>query len=382
MWGIVKLELKNFFKDKKNYVPIIILLFIIGIFVFKNMEYEKDNKHLYSRRLENMFIDIEHEYENKIKMGISQDMPLMKNLETQGKLTNNLRRAINKRDSKKYLESSIAWCKHNISMIDKGEIYSHMKDKTYYEVRMKQNEFLLKNDIEPMDDGCYMSGFNFLRLIGSNVVFVIILALLAYIGSSAYASEAQYKTYKLLYTQSVKKSSIFMGKLLGKFIISVTAVALTLSISTVVLGIVKGFGTLNYPIPYISQGSIVIITLGHYLAKQVLLLLGVILFVNLLGIIISMFIGNVTSSLITTMVVIGLGYLLCSIDSMASFTKYLPFSALQPLKILGGVAIENGIANYSPLMISSNLVTVMCFLYSILLFFAGIFIVTNKNHMK
>lgn len=380
MFSIIKLELKKFFKDKKNIVPVLIVLIFISIFVSRNMDYEKERSQSVEPIMERRIEDIESTLK-EISKKDPNNKKAIEYLNKQLKLEEYVTRHALQRRTSQYLKALIDLDTFNIEMINAGYKYKYMDDINVCKAKIEQNTILLNQGIKPIDENCSMQGFNFLRLSFNFPVILCLLALVLFISADAYSSEIQYNTYKLLYTQAIKERKILFGKLMSKIILSFIVIISILLGCTLLLGFKNGFGTLKYPTQIILGSSIEVISLGNYLFRQFILLTCTILFICVLGVCISMFTKTISSTLSTSIIISGVAYLLCNMNFLNNFKTFLPFSYFNTFKTLTASNIVEGFCTHEEIILNMNLGVISLLIsFTIILIFCIYTIEGRKNN--
>lgn len=390
MLSIIKLELKKFLKDRKNIAIIFIFIAIIFIFVFKNISCEEDRK-LRVMPIIGEQLEVISRNMDLLSQDPEPDEKAIDYLNKQLELGKKIRRYASsmtkneytlKSKTPMYLQTMISIDKLYIEMINNGYIFKYMKDIKYYKADLEQNTALLQQNIQVIDEGCSMEGFNFLRLCLNNIILMIILGVILFISTESYSSEIQYKTYKLLYTQPLNKNKIFFGKLISKIIISLVVVSAILTICTVILGITRGFGNFKYPIQMIVQGEIKIVPLSNYLVRQFILFFFILVFLCVLGTCISMFSKTISGAMSSGIIISGLLYMISNAEGLYKLKKFIPFSYFNVFEVLSSRKIVEGSYQYLESTLSYNTGIVINIVWAIAISLIFSLIIINSRKMK
>lgn len=334
MLNLILFELKKIFKDIKNLICIIFfLLFIMG-FIYINSQIDTNKKMGWKSTL--------YSQSDSISMKIQalntrkQSNPSSIDSKTDREITflsqhqtiiSDMIKAYNNKNLKDYLTARKTLDEHSIEGIKSNIDFNNLKSIDFYKLNIEKLDIFINKNITPIFEENCMEGYNFLKLISSNLIMLVIILVLLNFVIECFSSEFEKNTYKLLFIQPISKTKIFFSKFIARLIISFLILTLVIVSFFLLLGITNGFGNLEYPTEMFVNGKLTFVPLREYLSNSLPLLITVLLFIFCFCIFVSC-IFNSTSICVSFTILTSVTFLcLCAI--VKSIKSFIPFSYIQ-----------------------------------------------------
>lgn len=201
------------------------------------------------------------------------------------------------------------------------------------------NKYILENEIQPVINPYTMTGANLLVMFLEGNNLIILIFLIGMLAADIYLSEIEEGSYKLFYTQPVKRRQIYIGKLTTIIVISLLLMILGITLNFIAVNIIFEVGDINYP--FVTMGSIriisfnggygeyIILPLWKYFIMGLILLLPIIFFTIALIMFISIFTDSSTRTLGFSIILLGLAFTFNNFVSKESIINLIyPYSYL------------------------------------------------------
>lgn len=214
MGTVIIFEFKKFILSKKNLILIAVLSLIIGMWCVLNHSLDMS---INGSKAQLMINDIEtlkgqiNVDENSSNEKRKKNMSMYKN---DLKLWQERLEAYQKKDYNEYLRKQIEINENDIKNIRNGTVFGG-RDIEEMESENELNKLLIAENLKPINEGISMEGFNFIRLLGTSPTVIIFMILIISLTAGTISSEYDRGTWKLLFTQSIPKWKITIGKWLS-----------------------------------------------------------------------------------------------------------------------------------------------------------------------
>lgn len=240
---LIGFELIKFFKKKKNLLAILVFFIITAVFMWASSGLASEK-----RQSE---IESNAEEIRSIKSAESGGIPADA-AAYDSKMLNLLGRkqkALENGDWKQSLKLSIECDKLDVKAIKSGTVTD---GETIDEIEsgIRRNEILLSRGIQPIYEDCSITGYNFLILLFDNIVPLIAVIFFMLLFGDSVSSETEDGTAKILLSQPVPRSRIYISKLAANTIICVAVFVLIFGLYFAAAGVIGGFGSAAYPMEY------------------------------------------------------------------------------------------------------------------------------------
>lgn len=347
MLGIIKFELKKFIKDKKNYL--LIILFIILSFTII-----REDKNFFNNEIKvlKMNLDIKNELINSYKSDldtsikeISAETKLikeryLKKTIKEKEIVENILDGLENKRYDKYYKNKIAYRENDIKSLSSPELFSNRilpnaisEEKNQINI-LKQ---LSDKKISLIDIRKSNEGFNFIRRLLNEKFLLIIIVFILLIASPIFSSEYDNKTNKLLFTQSLSKNKIFLGKFISIMIINISVIFSILLINFIYMGIKNGFGTLEYVLQGFRNYKIVTMSMKTYILYELFLLFLIILLISAMASLISCIFNNIGICIFANFAITGALYMLTKQKYLLKFNAFNVFEYLDINRVVEGI---------------------------------------------
>ena len=119
--------------------------------------------------------------------------------------------------------------------------------KGYINKNLFMNKYLLANNIKPEDQNAF-NAVNYIKAIFQLLGMIFLAVGLAIFTSDMVAGEYTPATAKFLLTQPVSRSKVLSSKFITAVVSSILLICFVEIIAFVVVGLISGFGNMNYPV--------------------------------------------------------------------------------------------------------------------------------------
>lgn len=253
MKTLILFEFSKFFQRKKNIITIVFLVLFIFIFAFANNKLDKSlqKNELYAcddtiSSLQEQLSSLELTYKNKKLNTISE---LMDAIGEQLNDVKEKKKAIIEKDWKKQLKIEIKLDTELLRGINDKSIIS-TETPEVIQNRITRNNYLLNNKIKPINLNYSMTSYNFIRLSASSIVPLVLVIFIFLLTADAVSNEIDEGTYKILMTRSISRNKVIASKIIAHILICIGSITSIFMAFFIVLGIIKGFGSPQYPVLY------------------------------------------------------------------------------------------------------------------------------------
>lgn len=338
MGTVIIFEFKKFILSKKNLILIAVLSLIIGMWCVLNHSLDMS---INGSKAQLMINDIEtlkgqiNVDENSSNEKRKKNMSMYKN---DLKLWQERLEAYQKKDYNEYLRKQIEINENDIKNIRNGTVFGG-RDIEEMESENELNKLLIAENLKPINEGISMEGFNFIRLLGTSPTVIIFMILIISLTAGTISSEYDRGTWKLLFTQSIPKWKITIGKWLSAIIINVLTITVISTVYFLALSTINGFGSLNYPVQYFTKGAVQYIPMGSFILKEIFMGFVIVIFLTTFSLFISR-INKTTAGSVSLSIIISVALYMLSLSGvLKKFNSINPFSYMDITNVLSG-AIE------------------------------------------
>lgn len=367
MGTVIIFEFKKFISSKKNFILIAVLALLIGIWATLNSNIDvtiNDSK-------EQMMINDIEGLKGQISINDNENdeglIKIISKYKNDLKLWEERLVAYQKKDYNEYLRKEIEINEDQIQNKKDGTVIGG-RDIEGLENENKINKILIDKNLKPINQNVSMEGFNFIRLLGTSPIAIIFMIVMITLTAGTISNEYDNGTWKLLFTQPISRWKIICGKWISALIINILVITVIPTIYFLVLGIINGFGEVNYPVKYLIDGTVQYIPIGSFILKEILMAFIIIVFLTTFSLFISR-LNKTTAGAVSISIIISVAlYMLSSSGILKQFNSINPFSYMDISNVLSG-AVET-IAMFSILQFSVVyliLISVILFIITILL---------------
>lgn len=369
MISLITIELKMFFRQRKNWLVLICLLLLSMFFIHSNIKLNQMNEEYRGILLSNNISHLQDAilrmtnesneiYNNEIER-LNQEITYMQKMQN----------AIVMEDWNEYLRNEIASERSELEGILSGGLVSSTTVEELEE-SIAIKEILIDKNIKPIFTEYAMSSWNFIPLfLTGNTMFLIVFVII-YFASSIVASDFEKGTYKLVYNLPLSKLKIYLSKLIAALAINYAWVFTFLLGCFGILAIIVGTGDGDYPYKLHVNGTDFYVSAIQFvgIASGILLLL--ITFIVCLTIGFSIFLRHShLTFIITVAIVFGLNRLV-NPEAVSDYTHLNPMIYLDITNTLKGDLIllfKNAQINLNtvvPLLVILSLLIIVISSYS------------------
>ena len=369
MISLIAIELKMFFRQRKNWLVLICLVLLSTFFIHSHIKLNQMNEEYRGILLSNNISHLQDAilrmtnesneiYTNEIER-LNQEITYMQKMQN----------ALLMEDWNEYLRNEIASERSELEGILSGSLVSSTTVEELEE-SIAIKEILIDKNIKPIFTEYAMSSWNFIPLfLTGNTMFLIVFVII-YFASSIVASDFEKGTYKLVYNLPLSKLKIYLSKLITALAINYAWVFTFLLGCFGILSIIVGTGDGNYPYKLHAHGTDFYVSAIQFvgMASGVLLLL--ITFIVCLTIGLSIFLRHShLTFIITVAIIFGLNRLV-NPEAVSDYTHLNPMIYLDITNTLKGDLIplfKNAQINLNtvvPLLIILSLLIIVISSYS------------------
>ena len=369
MISLIAIELKMFFRQRKNWLVLICLVLLSTFFIHSHIKLNQMNEEYRGILLSNNISHLQDAilrmtnesneiYTNEIER-LNQEITYMQKMQN----------ALLMEDWNEYLRNEIASERSELEGILSGSLVSSTTVEELEE-SIAIKEILIDKNIKPIFTEYAMSSWNFIPLfLTGNTMFLIVFVII-YFASSIVASDFEKGTYKLVYNLPLSKLKIYLSKLITALAINYAWVFTFLLGCFGILAIIVGTGDGDYPYKLHANGTDFYVSAIQFvgMASGVLLLL--VTFIVCLTIGLSIFLRHShLTFIITVAIVFGLNRLV-NPEAVSDYTHLNPMIYLDITNTLKGDLIllfKNAQINLNtvvPLLIILSLLIIVISSYS------------------
>lgn len=340
--SLLTLEYKKFLFRKKNIILFTILIIIsIGVFLL-NTSINSTQK---SSKADNLNYNIESLKEavekiSKEDQTISTVKEINEMYQKELDLVNQQFEAFKNGDWKKELDLQI--------QIDKLQLESLLTGKSIggepipvIESKIQKNEYLLENNIIPVEDTSSIEGIHHLKNV-LNIIFsllgVIIIILLI---GDILAIEFDKGTIKFLFNQEISRSKLLIIKIFVAFSSTVMYIFIVGLLSYLIGYFWDGRGSFNYPISIIHPNGTNLISISEFLIKCSTLFIFVVLFLITFSILMSIITKNSTLTITVVIIISIISSTAIQNGYFSSLGFVFPFTYFNTFSVIDGTLLFN-----------------------------------------
>lgn len=376
MAALILYEFKKIFKDVKNIIVIVLfIVFMVG-FVFINEKTDKSKNENWINELKSKSTAITSQIN---RLSEDDDIPYSEKekdlnfLYEHEKLMEKIIKEYKNKNLQGYLLAQKDLDNHAIEGVNQGIDLYDRKSVEEYKFSIQKLDIMIEKNIRPIFEDSCMEGYNFLRLCSSDIILIILVVVMLNLVAECFCIEAEKGTYKLLFIQPVSKVKIFFSKFISRFIVSIVAMTLIISVIFVVLGLKNGFGNLEYPVAAFLNEGISYMSLGQFLRSSVPLLFIALLFYFCFAMFISCCVNNTTVAV--------------SMDIFIPITFIFMCELILPLKpfiAFSYIPVNDFLSSAQYGIMNGNATGAMIFLLlaSLCMAIASLFVLNTKSYKK
>ncbi|MGL5415022.1 MAG: ABC transporter permease [Clostridium sp.] len=368
---LFKFEVKKIVKSKKFFILWSIGFLLISAYAImadRADNFIKDSEiNIYEKLIEDLEINItslnnqiEMENNNYVKESMKESIEESKeSLE----LNKEIRSGILEGSSKKIIEGKLKLLKKQKIALELENSMSLM-GKEEMNIEIEKLEYLLENNLEPINEGMNMNSINFINLVLKYIAPMLLGVIVILNTGDIVSKESDYGTIQTLLFRKITRKKIIMIKLLAVVIVNVMCFISILLMIAIILGIKNGSGSINY-LNIVSVDSVLkLVPLGSLIIESFFITMAYIIFLSCLSILISILSKNSIESLCVLMTIVVGAIILCNnIDFPEWFKIINPFTYLA-----GNEIMQMGFSSTSILIdAKGELVVGIFFIYSILI---------------
>ena len=376
MFEIIKLELKIFFKKKKNIIAVLAfnLLLILVTNISSSLEHQKINGELGNTQLalesiEQSIAPLNEQYKETKDLNI---LKISKSCEEEKKIYENKKQAIKTGNTFDALKADIQIDEITLKGIENKTLISG-ESKDVVKDRLGKNKYLLNNNISPIYD-VTMSSYNFLIVMGKEVLPLFLIILIFLFSGDMISRDSDMGTYKLLLIQPISRVKVLYSKIIAAIAASLIMVLGTLSVFFIGLGFIKGLGSPNYPMSFYDISGNKIINIG--IAKFCIYFLAILIFIIIFYVSLASLISTITNNSTTSIgVSITLGISIFILNTQLKLAPKMahlnPFTYMNIPNTLNGsfsIQFDNTNINYKSCLICIIIFTALNIIITTLIF--------------
>ena len=369
MISLITIELKMFFRQRKNWLVLICLVLLSMFFIHSNIKLNQMNEEYRGILLSNNISHLQDAilrmtnesneiYNNEIER-LNQEITYMQKMQN----------ALLMEDWNEYLRNEIASERSELEGILSGSLVSSTTVEELEE-SIAIKEILIDKNIKPIFTEYAMSSWNFIPLfLTGNTMFLIVFVII-YFASSIVASDFEKGTYKLVYNLPLSKLKIYLSKLITALAINYAWIFTFLLGCFGILAVIVGTGDGDYPYKLHVNGTDFYVSAIQFvgIASGVLLLLTTFIVCLTIGLSIFLRHSHLTF-IITVAIVFGLNRLV-NPEAVSDYTHLNPMIYLDITNTLKGDLIllfKNAQINLNtvvPLLVILSLLIIVISSYS------------------
>lgn len=208
-----------------------------------------------------------------------------------------------------------------------------------------RNNYILDHDLNIDINPYSLSGVNMVYMLIKSPIMIIIIVLLVFMIADLYFEELRKGSYKVVYSQSIKRSTLVFSKVFA----TMTMVAFTLAFTGMVaylLGfLLGGHGQWTLPVSTVERintfsltdPTLLIITSGEYILKSLLLLFATIVLLSLVILFVSMMSNQIATCNGVLIFLLALSFFLAKgMGNSLKWTVFYPFKYLFVAEVMAG----------------------------------------------
>ena len=382
MSNLVRFEIKKFCNRKKNLLSIIVFILLVIVFITLNLNLEnklkKSEKTSIDLEIESVESALSNVEVELIRLPDNENLEKIKiNYKEQLNLLKNIKCSYESGNFNEYLQYKIQLDEKLLSDIESESVISPQNPEEIKQ-SIEINKLLLEKNIEPIYTSVSMEGFNFIKLLLNNPISIVIVILIIILSADVMSSEFDFNTYKLLFTQPISKMKILLSKVIAILIMVNSTLFGVITISFCVLGVVNGFGSINYPIQFYNNNIIEYISIGEFILFEIVLFIIVTVFISILSVTISSFSKSTSNSISTTIILVVSAYMISNKGFLSNLSHLNPFVYFDISNVLqGNLAISYGNVN-----INFKFGVLVLGLSTIIFLIANVFLFKKNNISK
>lgn len=342
MRELIKLELKKFFLQRNNWILFGVIVILLGVFIYPNI---LSDRHQWSYLPYSLKMQLEQSIDNvplweQTLSELPENKAVVANLKDEKNSVEHfttMLQGLEEENWDLYLEGRLKEDKQSLVGVKEGRLVGPLVSDLQQEIEL--SELLLASHIKPIFTEYSMQSINFLILLLQHKMIVVFLFIVVFMSSHFISSDFEKETYKLLYTQPISKLKILMSKLLSALMINMGWMVVLIGGFSLILGMIYGFGDINYPTKLYVGGEIIYSTAGHYLGIGLAMLVCLVLLCVVMTFIFSTLFHHTLIALITSALLLFLPFIGMKNELFINIASYFPFSYEEVGAILSGKSL-------------------------------------------
>ena len=348
---LVRYEMKKFFRKWKN------LALIFGFFLL--IVLYADNRRFLDETINNYKVAMHQMDTDSIKQSLNQLMfdyeeakknnnttlmdtlkPIIEVKENKYNMYLEMEQYLIDNNWKEELRLKIQIDQENLNAINQG-FYSYSESNETIVSRIEKNTYLLENEIEPINEDANVSSLNFIRIFFKGMFPLAIILIFSLCTADMVSDEFDFGTGKLLFSQSVSRGKIIWSKIITGNLICLSVLIIGIGISSLILGLLYGFGNPSYPITIESLQGKFFMEIWKFdllvLALAVLLTISIVSISILCSVIIGTSMGSIA---LVTVTYIGYYIMNYNFGFMRKSAMFIPYTYSNIVEVLNGTAAK------------------------------------------
>lgn len=348
---LVRYEMKKFFRKWKNLALIFGFFLLIVLyadnrrFLDETREFFKVSEHQMNtdsikQSLNQLMFDYEEAKKNNNTTLMDTLKPIIAVKENQYNMYLEIEQYLIDNNWKEELRLKIQIDQENLNAINQG-FYSYSESNETIEGRIEKNTYLLENEIEPINEDANVSSLNFIRIFFKGMFPLAIILIFSLCTADMVSDEFDFGTGKLLFSQSVSRGKIIWSKIITGNLICLSVLIIGIGISSLILGLLYGFGNPSYPIIIESIQGNYFMEIWKFdllvLALAVLLTISIVSISILCSVIIGTSMGSIA---LVTVTYIGYYIMNYNFGFMRKSAMFIPYTYSNIVEVLNGTAAK------------------------------------------
>lgn len=357
---LIIFEIKKIFKQKKYLIMLSSLVLITLLYAFQSKYLDELTK-TQEINLEKFNVTSLEQSLNGMP-DTSKDTEIYRNLSLELNLRQKKIKALEIDDWIETLHNDIDINKLMLSLNSRG-LLSINETRDELQSKIDKNQYLLNNNIKPINEDFSLVSVNFLKNIIKILFPTILVFIISLMSIDIFSKEFDYGTIQILIYQSKSRSKIFISKLIALLILNISSILFYFIIFLLFSFIINGFGDLQYPIIVIRNSHYFIIPLGNFLLENFALILLSIIFLTTLSLMLSIFFSNTVSALTSNITILLILFLIEFTVKAPYLVKLLnPYTYFNTYNIVSGSNYQF----YKDMTLSASNGALLLILYTIL----------------
>lgn len=348
---LVRYEMKKFFRKWKNLA--LIFGFFLLIFLYANnrrnldeainkykVDMHQTNIDSSKQGLNQIIFDYEEAKKSNNTTLMEKIKPIIEVQESRYNIYLEMKEYLINNNWREVLRLEIKMDQEDWDAIEQGFYSSDESDLTILG-RIEKNTYLLENEIEPINEDANVSSLNFIRIFFKGMFPLAIILIFSLCTADMVSDEFDFGTGKLLFSQSVSRGKIIWSKIITGNLICLSVLIIGIGISSLILGLLYGFGNPSYPITIESLQGNFFMEIWKFdllvLALAVLLTIAIVSISILCSVIIGSSMGSIA---LVTVTYIGYYIMNYNFGFMRKSAMFIPYTYSNIVEVLNGTAAK------------------------------------------